>query len=387
MMATAGSVRDWMTTWANNKPPSLSADRATKILDLIDYRLSETEEDKNQVYALRYRAYLREGAILPSDSQITSDRYDDAPNSWIFGVYIAGELCSSIRISVVNQDYPTSSSVEIFGDVLTPEIKRGKTLIDPFHFVADPTKAKRTPELPYITVRLAYLACAHFDADLHLAIVRPDHQAFYRRVFHQNMIAEPRLFPGLLKPVGLLAARYEATREAIFERYPFMRSSNFERRMLFQRDSSKFAIAKRSLSEVKAHLRQTWGDDPVLPLCMKILNRVTISPINEAEILDFSALCSITGKNRPDSALLKAVTILSTSSFPTLRVCAKARLDDGRDYDLDLEDLSDAIDVAIAGENDPVTRKDIDEFTKKIVIHFVPTSIFENPPVEISGIS
>ena len=56
---------------------------------------------------------------------------------------------------------------------------------------------KRFPELPYVTLRLAYMACEYFNADLGLAIVRAEHQAFYRRVFLHETIAEPRLFPGL----------------------------------------------------------------------------------------------------------------------------------------------------------------------------------------------
>ena len=87
-----------------------------------------------------------------------------------------------------------------------------------------------------MTLRLAYMACEYFNADLGLAIVRPEHQAFYRRVFLHETIAEPRMFPGLLKPVGLMAANFQTLRERVFERYPMMRSSAFERRMLFQRE-------------------------------------------------------------------------------------------------------------------------------------------------------
>ena len=51
----------------------------------------------------------------------------------------------------------------------------------------------------------------------------------------KETIAEPRFFPGLLKPVGLMAADFPAMREKVFERYPMMRSTAFERRMLFER--------------------------------------------------------------------------------------------------------------------------------------------------------
>jgi hypothetical protein len=213
--------------------------RNSELLDQVDYRLAETPEEKEAIYNLRYRAYLREGAIAPSADQRVTDQYDDAPNAWTFGIYLHGELYSSVRISVLTSEWRRSCSAEAFGDILHPRLDRGETIIDPTRFVADPEKAKRFPELPYVTLRLAYLACEYFNADIGLAIVRAEHQAFYRRVFMHETIAEPRFFPGLLKPVGLMAADFPAMHEKVFERYPYMRSTAFERRMLFQRASER----------------------------------------------------------------------------------------------------------------------------------------------------
>jgi hypothetical protein len=123
----------------------------------------------------------------------------------------------------------------MFADLIHPELDRGRVIVDPTRFVADPEKAKRFPELPYVTVRLGYVACGHFGADIGLANVRPEHRAFYRKVFLQEPWGEPRLYPGLIKPVGLMAAKYPAIRDRVFQRFPFMRSSAFERRMLFER--------------------------------------------------------------------------------------------------------------------------------------------------------
>ena len=132
-----------------------------------------------------------------------------------------------------------SPSVELFGDLLHPELDKGRVFIDPTRFVADPEKAKRFPELPYATVRLGYVAVVHFNADVGLALVRPEHQAFYRRLFLQETWGEPRLLTGLLKPVGLMAAHYPSMRDKVFARYPYLHSSAFERRMLFQRGSER----------------------------------------------------------------------------------------------------------------------------------------------------
>jgi hypothetical protein len=208
-------------------------------LEHVDYRLAQTPAEKEEIYNLRYRAYLREGVVEPSVDARVTDQYDDAPNAWTFGVYLHGELYSSVRISVVTSEWRMSCSVEAFGDVLHPRLDRGEVIIDPTRFVADPEKVKRFSELPYVTLRLAYLACEYFHADIGLAIVRPEHQAFYRRVFMHETIAEPRFFPGLLKPVGLMAADFPKLHEKVFERYPYMRSSAFERRMLFQRSGER----------------------------------------------------------------------------------------------------------------------------------------------------
>jgi hypothetical protein len=217
------------------KAIALVPERSAYPLEQVDYRLAETAEDKEQIYRLRYRAYLREGAILPSESERVTDRYDDLPNNFTFGIFAQGELCSSIRISVLTSEWRGSPSSEMFVDLLHPELDRGKIIIDPTRFVADPDKATRFPELPYVTVRLGYVACGHFNADIGLANVRPEHRAFYRKVFLQEPWGEPRLYPGLIKPVGLMAAHYPSIREKVFQRFPYMRSSAFERRTLFER--------------------------------------------------------------------------------------------------------------------------------------------------------
>ncbi|WP_246801338.1 N-acyl amino acid synthase FeeM domain-containing protein [Bradyrhizobium genosp. L] len=217
---------------AERNPPVI---RGAGLFDRIDYRLIETPEDKDQLYQMRYRAYLHGGLILPSDSRRVSDRYDDAPNAWVFGIYVDGELCSSLRLHVLTPELRMSYATELFGDVLHPRLDEGEVFIDPARFVADPDKAQRYPELPYLSLRLAYLACEHFNADTGLAVVRAEHQAFYRRVFLHETIAEPRAFPNVLKKVALMASGFRTLREQVLNRFPIMRSSAFERRMLFER--------------------------------------------------------------------------------------------------------------------------------------------------------
>ena len=226
-----------MRSPAEARPMALG--RSPDPLDQVDYRLAETPEEKDEIYRLRYRAYLREGAIQPSTDGRVIDQFEDAPNAWTFGVYFQGELYSSIRVSVLTSEWRMSPSVELFGDVLHPQLDKGRVIIDSTRFVADPEKARNFPELPYVTVRLGSMAGVHFNADYGLAIVRPEHQAFYRRVFLHETWCEPRLYPGLVKPVGLMAAHLPTVRDRVLARYPFLRSSAFERRILFDRSSGR----------------------------------------------------------------------------------------------------------------------------------------------------
>ena len=226
-----------MRSPAEARPMALG--RSPDPLDQVDYRLAQTPEEKDEIYRLRYRAYLREGAITPSADGRVIDQFEDAPNAWTFGVYFHGELYSSIRVSVLTSEWRMSPSVELFGDVLHPELDKGKVIIDSTRFVADPERARNFPELPYVTVRLGSMAGVYFNADYGLAIVRPEHQAFYRRVFLHETWCEPRLYPGLVKPVGLMAAHLPTVRDRVLARYPFLRSSAFERRTLFERSGER----------------------------------------------------------------------------------------------------------------------------------------------------
>jgi hypothetical protein len=222
------------------EPRTSTVPWGSEVLSRLDYRLIETPEEKDSVYLMRYRAYLHAGLISPSESRRIIDSYDDAPNAWIFGIYIDGELCGSFRLHVLTSESRMSYTTELFGDVLHPRLDQGEVFIDPARFAADPEKGQRFPELPYLTVRLGYMACDHFNADTGLSMVRTDHQAFYRRVFLSETIAGPRPFPGWTSmQVALMATDFRTVREKVMARFPIMRSSAFERRMLFQRTGER----------------------------------------------------------------------------------------------------------------------------------------------------
>ena len=119
-------------------------------------------------------------------------------------------------------------------------------------FVADAECARAFPELPYATVRLGYMAADYFGADLVLATVRAEHRAFYKRIFGHQTVCEPRPYPTLAKPISLMTLHYPSERGRIVQRYPFFRSTLFERRMLFEGFSKDMGRQRRPAS--------VWGE-------------------------------------------------------------------------------------------------------------------------------
>src|SRR5688500_8291780 len=82
------------------------SDRIAHLLERVDYRRADSVEVREDIFRLRYHAYLREGAIPPNFSKRFADDYDEMPNAWIFGIYVEDQLASSIRLHVATKEHP-----------------------------------------------------------------------------------------------------------------------------------------------------------------------------------------------------------------------------------------------------------------------------------------
>jgi hypothetical protein len=116
---------------------------------------------------------LKGGIIPESDSKRVTDKYDDAPNSWIFGVYVENCLAGSIRLHLLTRDCRESMCAAAYSDIIYPRLDLGEVMIDSARFVVDPDV--NLLELPYQIVRLAYVACEAFDGDTCIVACGLDH--------------------------------------------------------------------------------------------------------------------------------------------------------------------------------------------------------------------
>jgi hypothetical protein len=220
-------------TAAKAGPPSRFSGTLLDILASVSYQRVHPEVIDDPVYRLRYRAYTREGFMDHNPDEVCVDELDGTANSMCFGVYIEDELVSSLRLHHITGHRRQSPSMKVFPDLLDPMLDAGMSFIDPSRFTADHEASLAYPALPFLTLRLAAMASIHFGVDQCLALVRPEHAAFYKRVFGSEQIGDARAYPGLHFPVCLYGARIGTIRSRVFQRFPFFLSTAEERQQLF----------------------------------------------------------------------------------------------------------------------------------------------------------
>lgn len=246
------------------EPVSRFAGTLMDVLDRVEYARVRMDVTDHPIYRLRYEAYRREESVPFNDAGVVVDDLDDAPNGMSFGVYIDGELVSSIRLHHVSARHPFGPSMKSCPDVLEPLLARGETFIDPSRFTADYEASLAYPALPFLTLRIAVMASVHFQADACLALVRPEHTAFYRRVFGSEEMSDTRVYPGLAFPVALYGAYVNTKLPGTLRRYPFFMSTEDERSKLFARalhdeDFETPARASSRLAYERALLQAQFG--------------------------------------------------------------------------------------------------------------------------------
>jgi N-acyl-L-homoserine lactone synthetase len=203
-------------------PKGTFAERAFDALERTSYVVARTEAEKEAIYRLRYRAYLKEGAIEPNETRMLRDAFDEQPNVCSIAMRYDDHLVGAIRINMISRNERRSSAGVTFPDLLAPYLDAGEFICDPNRFVAEPAIADRIPELPYLVSRMAIISALHFGARYGLATPRAEHYAFYRRVLLAQTLSTPVMYPGLTKAIGLMIQETAVAAAYVQTRYPFM---------------------------------------------------------------------------------------------------------------------------------------------------------------------
>jgi hypothetical protein len=202
-------------------------------LDHVEYRLVTGGEDLEDIYRLRYNSFRQAGMLDSNPTGMLEDRWDDLPNSYRFAVYYDGELMSTIRLHHISREFPCAPAYDTFPEAMVERVANGETFIDGTRFAAYHDIAPSPMSVPFLTIRLALVASSYFEQTSCLSAIKPEHTAFYKRMFGAKCIAGPTLYPGLVVPRFLYETPCGRNLDQVLTRYPFMRSTKSEQRMLF----------------------------------------------------------------------------------------------------------------------------------------------------------
>jgi N-acyl amino acid synthase FeeM len=220
-----------MANAAQGKITGFSAS-VMRFLESIEYRRVDNADDLEDVARIRYKAFTMVG-LAPQNGELLIDELDFKPNAHVMGIFFDEQLVSTIRVHHVTSAERDSVAVSHFPDVMNPMLDAGQTFIDPVRFAADPDIMREYPALPYLTLRVATMATDYFQTDYCLSVIKPNHRAFYKRIFNSHPLVEPRFFKKYDSNIELHASNAHVELQKIYDRFPFFNSQLCERRLMF----------------------------------------------------------------------------------------------------------------------------------------------------------
>ncbi len=187
---------------------------------------------RDEIFRLRYRAYLSEGEIPESRSGIFSDEYDERPNQVTWALFDGDRLVGTMR----SMFYQPSGQLmlpehKVFGDFLVKSVPNDVRVVSGNRFAVDPDTDRNDKRYSFALLK-HHMMVALVKADWAVAAVRTNHLAFYRRVLQMQVSSEPRYYDEMNSGFTLLSANVLDNYSAICSRHPSLRASTSDLALL-----------------------------------------------------------------------------------------------------------------------------------------------------------
>lgn len=217
--------------------------RLHDLLPKTEFRHMVQVEDCAAVLDMRYEGY-RKSFPVREDWKGFTDPFDECENTRTFGVFLDGQLASTLRLSIITSGTRDAQAMAMYGDHLNPKLEAGEVLMDVTRLVVNPELAKTQPELPYLTFRAVAMACQHYGVDETISALRLKHVPFYRRMFGGQVVGQPVWYEPLQSDFALVSFPLSSITEDLSERFSSWLSTYDERRALFGRADNIAGISE-----------------------------------------------------------------------------------------------------------------------------------------------
>jgi len=205
---------------------------ATSKREPLRIQLVSDSQLREDVFRLRYRAYLSEGEIPESRAGKFSDEYDNKPNQVTWALFDGDKLVGTMR----SMFYQPSSQLllpehKVYGDLLVKSVPAGVRVVSGNRFAVDPDSDRNDKRYSFALLK-HHMMVALVKADWAVAAVRTNHLAFYRRVLQMKVASEPRFYDEMNSGFTLLSANVLDNYSTICSRHPSLRASTADLALL-----------------------------------------------------------------------------------------------------------------------------------------------------------
>lgn len=129
-----------------------------------------------------------------------------------------------------------------------------------------------------------------------------------------------------------------------------------------------------SAAQIRSELRNRWDGDPILQLCLKLVDYVDALPTDQRRMLTFRTLLNAVDKRGVDDEFMRALTILVSSRVSALDAHALLVDEDETEHEIDPVELERA--RATGTLLHPETGVLVQNFEGHVIPFFVPSKYF-----------
>ena len=187
---------------------------------------------RDEIYALRYRAYRKEEAIEANNIEAFEDQYDHQPNNVLWALTLDEKVVGSIRTTWFDPADPHPiPEMHAYSEEISRLVPFGVRMLSGNRLVTEPTLAAMSAQFVFFLL-MHHMVVAQKRADWAVAAARINHLAFYRRVLRLERASEGKPYPGLCCPMYLMACDFKANIDSVMEKMPQLKPRGFEQMFL-----------------------------------------------------------------------------------------------------------------------------------------------------------
>lgn len=190
------------------------------------------DEDKRELYAVRYRAYLAAGLIKPDPKEVYCDPFDTQTTTLAVGIFEQGRCIGSMRLCFLEDAIPEARlpCEEVYPEAARIKANARGTIVELSRLGLEPAIRNRSyrTTITAALVRAAIMACMAADVNVVLAATRTQWVRFYQYMMGFKLVAGPRKYPPGDVPVYLMCVNFREVADRRARHNVFFRISPAE---------------------------------------------------------------------------------------------------------------------------------------------------------------